>query len=114
MNTLREIELFGFALPIPPRTAVGLKAPLTPPIVEIKRLDSMMPLVREGVIIQTASRIDICDWGLIMERTTQASVGTDPWTMIQNRLHPVVAEREFAPLDWSYLSSSEPVKQRPS
>ncbi len=60
--------------------------------------------------MQKASSIDICDWGLIMERTTQASVGTDPWTMIQNRLHPAVAEREFAPLDGSCLRSSESAK----
>jgi hypothetical protein len=31
---IHEIELFGFALPIRPRTAVGLKAPLTPPILK--------------------------------------------------------------------------------
>jgi hypothetical protein len=35
-----------------------------------------------------ASSIDICDWGLIMERRTQASVGADPWTVIQSKLHP--------------------------
>ena len=58
-----------------------------------------------------ASSIGICDWGLKMERMTQASVGTDPWTVVQNKLHPAVAETEFTPLDWSCLSSSEPVKQ---
>jgi hypothetical protein len=67
----------------------------------------MVLLVREGVIMQNdASSIDICDWGLIMERATQASVGTDPWTVVQNKLHPTVAEAEFTPLDWSCLSSS--------
>jgi hypothetical protein len=58
-----------------------------------------------------ASRIGIYDWGLIMERTTQASVGTDPWTVIQNKLHPAVAETEFTPLDWSCLRSSESVEK---
>ena len=43
------------------------------------------------------------NWGLIMDRMTHASVGTDPWTVIQNKLHPAVAETEFTPLDWSYL-----------
>jgi hypothetical protein len=72
----------------------------------------MMQLVREGVIMQNdASRIGIYDWGLIMERTTQASVGTDPWTVIQNKLHPAVAETEFTPLDWSCLRSSESVEK---
>ena len=94
---------------------VGLKAPLPPyRIVEIMRLYRMMLLVRKGVTIQNTSRIDICDWGLIMERTTQASVGTDPWTMIQNRLHPGVAETEFTPLDWSCLRPSESAKYNPS
>jgi hypothetical protein len=73
----------------------------------------MVPSQLEGVIIQKASSIDICDWGLIMERRTQASVGTDPWTVIQNKLHPAVAETEFTPLDWSFLRSSEAVKQNP-
>jgi hypothetical protein len=44
------------------------------------------------------------NWGLLMDQMTHASVGTDPWTVIQNKLHPAVAESEFAPLDWSYLS----------
>jgi hypothetical protein len=34
---------------------------------------------------------------------THASVGTDLWTVVQNRLHPPVAETEFTPLDLSYL-----------
>jgi hypothetical protein len=41
---------------------------------------------------------------------TQASVGTDPWTVVQNKLHPAVAETEFTPLDWSYLSRRKSVK----
>ena len=44
------------------------------------------------------------NWGLLMDQMTHASVGTDPWTMVQNKLHPAVAESEFTPLDWSYLS----------
>jgi hypothetical protein len=56
--------------------------------------------------MQKAS-VGICDWGLKMERTTQASVGTDPWTVVQNKLHLAVAEAEFIPLDWSCLRSSD-------
>jgi hypothetical protein len=63
--------------------------------------------------MQKASSLGICDWGLIMERTTQSSVGTDPWTVIQNKLHPAVAETEFTPLDWSCLQWPESVKQNP-
>jgi hypothetical protein len=44
------------------------------------------------------------NWGLLMNQATQASVGTDPWTVVQNKIHPTVAETEFSPLDWSYLS----------
>jgi hypothetical protein len=57
--------------------------------------------------MQKVSSIDICDWGLIMEKTTQSSVGTDPWTVVQNKLHPAVPETEFAPLDWSCLRPSD-------
>jgi hypothetical protein len=44
------------------------------------------------------------NWGLLMNQATQASVGTDLWTVIHNKLHPAVAETEFTPLDWSYVS----------
>jgi hypothetical protein len=44
------------------------------------------------------------DWGLKMKKMTEASVGADPWTVIQNKLHPAVGEAEFTPLDLSYLS----------
>jgi hypothetical protein len=43
------------------------------------------------------------DWGFVMERMTHASVGVDPWTVVQNKLHPAVAETEFTPLDLSYV-----------
>jgi hypothetical protein len=44
------------------------------------------------------------NWALIMVRMTYASVGADPWTVAQNKIHPAVAEPEFAPLDLSYIS----------
>jgi hypothetical protein len=47
------------------------------------------------------------DWGLKMERMTRASVGADLWTVVQDKLHPAVAEAEFTPLDWSYISRIE-------
>jgi hypothetical protein len=47
--------------------------------------------------------INWIDWGLKLDRMTHASVGTDLWTVVQNRLHPAVAETEFTPLDLSYL-----------
>ena len=43
------------------------------------------------------------DSGLKLERMTHASVGTDVWTVVQNKLHPAVPEAEFTPLDWSCL-----------
>jgi hypothetical protein len=49
------------------------------------------------------------NWGVIMDRMTQASVGTDPWTVVQNKLHPAVAETEFTPLDWSSLRRKESI-----
>jgi hypothetical protein len=57
--------------------------------------------------MQKSSSLGICDWGLKMERMTLASVGTDVWTVVQNKLHPAVAEKEFTPLDWSCLRSSD-------
>jgi hypothetical protein len=44
------------------------------------------------------------NWALIMVRMTYASVGADPWTVFQNKIHPAVAEPEFTPLDLSYMS----------
>jgi hypothetical protein len=43
------------------------------------------------------------DWGLKVKRMTESSVGADPWTVVQNKLHPAVGEAEFTPLDLSYL-----------
>jgi hypothetical protein len=65
---------------------------------------------KKGVIMSDASvaasadvYINWIDWGLKLDRMTHASVGTDLWTVVQNRLHPPVAETEFTPLDLSYL-----------
>jgi hypothetical protein len=44
------------------------------------------------------------NWALIMVRMTHGSVGADPWTIVQNKLHPALAEPEFTPLDLSCLS----------
>ena len=44
------------------------------------------------------------NWALIMVRMTYASVGADPWTVVQNKIHLAVAEPEFTPLDLSYMS----------
>jgi hypothetical protein len=68
-----------------------------------------LPYIRRatiGVIEKDASSLAIGvygNWGLLMNQATQASVGTDPWTVIQNKLHPAVAEAESTPLDWSFL-----------
>jgi hypothetical protein len=43
-------------------------------------------------------------WALIMVRMTHSSVGTDPWPVVQNKIHPAVAEPEFTPLDLSCMS----------
>ena len=44
------------------------------------------------------------NWALIMVRMTHGSVGADPWTIVQNKLHPALAEPEFTPLDLSCMS----------
>jgi hypothetical protein len=44
------------------------------------------------------------NWAVIMVRMTHGSVGADPWAIVQNKLHPAVAEPEFTPLDFSYMS----------
>jgi hypothetical protein len=43
-------------------------------------------------------------WALIMVRMTHGSTGADPWTVVQDKLHPALAEAEFTPLDFSYIS----------
>jgi hypothetical protein len=47
------------------------------------------------------------DWAFVMERMTHASVGADPWTLVQKKLHPAVAEAEFTPLDLSYIRDDQ-------
>ena len=44
------------------------------------------------------------NWALIMVRMTYGSVGADPRTVLQEKLHPAVAEPEFTPLNLSYVS----------
>jgi hypothetical protein len=54
--------------------------------------------------VAASTDVDVyVNWALITERMTHASVGTDPWTVVQNKLHPSVAEEEFTPLDFSYI-----------
>ena len=43
-------------------------------------------------------------WAEILISMTYCSVGTDPRTVVQNKIHPAVAEPEFTPLDMSYMS----------
>jgi hypothetical protein len=43
------------------------------------------------------------NWAEIMVRMTCGSVREDPWTVVQNKIHPAVTEPEFTPLDLSYM-----------
>jgi len=55
--------------------------------------------------VAASADVDVyVSWALITERMTHASVGADPWTVVQNKIHPAVAEAEFTPLDLSYIS----------
>jgi hypothetical protein len=54
--------------------------------------------------VAASTDVDVyVNWALITERMTHASVGADPWIVVQNKLHPAVAEAEFTPLDFSYI-----------
>jgi hypothetical protein len=54
--------------------------------------------------VAASTDVDVyVNWALITERMTHASVGADPWTVVQNKLHPAVAEPEFTPLNLSYM-----------
>jgi hypothetical protein len=55
--------------------------------------------------VEASAEVEVyANWALIMVRMTHGSVGADPWTVVQNKLHPAVAEPEFTPLDLSYMS----------
>ena len=57
-----------------------------------------------NVSVAGSAEVEVyANWALIMVRMTYASVGADPWTVVQNKLHPAVAEPEFTPLDLSYM-----------
>jgi hypothetical protein len=43
-------------------------------------------------------------WASILVRMTHGSVGAEPWSVVQNKRHPAVAEPEFTPLNLSYMS----------
>jgi hypothetical protein len=62
--------------------------------------DASFPACSDG-------HISWVDWGLKLQRMTRASVGAGPWTVVQDKLHPAVAEVEFTPLDLSYISRIE-------
>jgi hypothetical protein len=65
------------------------------------------------VIVQDASSLAIglyAKWGLLMNQATQASVGTDPWTVIQNRLHPAVSEAEIYSVGLVVPESSQSIE----
>jgi hypothetical protein len=52
--------------------------------------------------VATSAEVEVyANWALIMVRMTHGSVGADPWTVVQTKLHPVVAEPEFTPLNLS-------------
>jgi hypothetical protein len=54
--------------------------------------------------VPTSAEVEVyANWALIMVRMTHASVGADPLAVVQNKLHPAVAEPEFTPLDLSYM-----------
>ena len=67
-------------------------------------------LCLEGVItmpyesIKASEEVEVyASWALIMVRMTYGSVGGDPRTVVQEKLHPAVAEPEFTPLNLSYM-----------
>ena len=54
--------------------------------------------------VAASADVDVyANWAEIMVRMTYGSVGVDPWTVVQNKIHPAVAEPEFTPLDLSYI-----------
>jgi hypothetical protein len=77
--------------------------------IETEGLQRKFPL-KEGATmpyaaVATSAEVEVyANWALIMVRMTHGSVETDPWTVVQNKLHPTVAEPEFTPLDLSYMS----------
>ena len=94
-------SLFELQLIIEPREAS---------LIEADRPLRYIPDCKKGVTMTNASvagsaEVEVyANWALIMVRMTYASVGADPWTVVQNKIHPAVAEPEFTPLDLSYMS----------
>jgi hypothetical protein len=44
------------------------------------------------------------NWAMIMVRMVYPSIGAGPWIIVQDKIHPAVAEPEFTPLDLSCMS----------
>ena len=54
--------------------------------------------------VAASADVDVyANWAEIMVRMTCGSVREDPWTVVQKKIHPAVAEPEFTPLDLSYM-----------
>ena len=79
-------------------------------LIEADRPLRYIPDCKKGVTMTNASvggsaEVEVyANWALIMVRMTYALVGADPWTVVQNKIHPGVAEPEFTPLDLSCMS----------
>jgi hypothetical protein len=55
--------------------------------------------------VEASAEVEVyANWALIMVRMTHGPVGADPWTVVQDKFHPAVAEPEFTPLDLSCMS----------
>jgi hypothetical protein len=54
--------------------------------------------------VEPSKEVEVyASWALIMVRMTYGSVGADPRTVVQEKLHPAVAEPEFTALNLSYI-----------
>ncbi len=54
--------------------------------------------------VETSEEVEVyASWALIMVRMTCGSDGADSRAVVQEKLHPAIAEPEFTPLNLSYM-----------
>jgi hypothetical protein len=61
-------------------------------------------MIAEPAVASSSEVAVYASWAEILMRMTYCSVGKNPWTVVENKIHPAVAEPEFTRLNMPYMS----------
>jgi hypothetical protein len=98
-DSLANTSLIGPGLVVGPSSRAEKKNKMT-----TRKLGKLELSMTHPSAAASAEVAVYASWAEILMRMTYCSVGIDPWTVVQNKIHPAVAEPEFTSLDMSYMS----------